>query len=142
MEKNQQALRGRSQQADKAPKKQQTQEKHADPAYQAVLAMLDSASAALLGQLSGEPLLTAVGSLGNQALLATLSAQTDGTAGLRETAAILGGASVPSFGEDAPVNTVIPRADLAPAPLPDFGFSGGQPVSFEAVSDIAVSLGG
>lgn len=142
MEKHQQALRGKHQPVRKAPKKQQTQEKHADPAYQAVLAMLDSASASLLGQLPGERLLTAAGSLGNQAILAALSDQTDGTEGLRETAAILGGASVPSFGEDMPVNSVTPAAELAPAPVPAFGFFGGQPVSFEAVLDMAVDLGG
>lgn len=107
-----------------------------------MLALLEGADSALLGQLSGEALLEAVGSLGNQAALATLAAQSREPAGLSEVAAILAGAQVPAFSEDVPVNEVTPPNAFAPVAPPDFRFLGGQPVSFQAVSDMAVEMQG
>lgn len=107
-----------------------------------MLALLEGADSALLGQLAGEPLLDAVGRLGNQAALATFSAQKREPAGLSEVAAILEGAVMPTFSEDVPVNTVAPPSRDSLAAVPDFRFLGSQPVSFEAVSEVAVGMQG
>ena len=107
-----------------------------------MLALLEGAESALLGQLSGEALLEAVGSLGNQAALATITAQSREPAGLSAVAAILEGAQVPAFSEDAPINDVTPSNAFDPVAPPDFRFLGSQPVSFQAVSDMAVGMQG
>ena len=136
-------LRGRTPQTErKLPQKHQKhhEENQASPAYAAVLALLEGADSALLGQLSGEALLETVGSLGNQAALAILSAQSREPVGLSAVAAILEGARVPAFSEDAPINEVTPPNAFDPVAPPDFRFLGSQPVSFQAVSDMAVEI--
>ena len=138
MEKNL-TQRGKSQQTAK-PKRsaKESREKQAFSAAQGALAMLDAASSTVLGQLAGEELLFAAGSLGNQSLLTTAEARAEETVGLREAAAILEGAVVPAPEAATPAQTIQPREALPPAEVPQFAYFGGRPAGFEAILDMAV----
>jgi hypothetical protein len=142
MEKNS-IRQGTSQQTAKAKQSTgKTAEKQASHRIPNVLALLEVASSATVGQLAGEELLAAAGSWGNQRLLTALESRAEEPAGLRETAAIMDGAVVPAFDPEAPASVIHPEEAFSPAAVPQFEFFGNQPAGFETILDLAVGSGG
>ncbi len=102
--------------------------------------MLEAADVAQSAQLAGVLSSDAVGAVGNQAMLSALHSDHESEGHAAQVASILERAEIPSFEGSSPLNVWEPPAALEAVHVPQFTFSGTEPVAYAQVEQTAVDM--